>query len=825
MSKTNFDQASLHSVIKSNFLGAACVSIILILPLPQASAQEGEAVLEEVLVTARRYEESLQDVPVSVSAMTSDYIQAQGINNVRNIIEMSPGGSYTGFNKMQQEFTLRGVSSQTEGSSGDSSVVTVIDNVVISREFMKSQAFFDMERVEILRGPQGTSFGRNATSGMMHLITARPEHEFSGRIIVDAGEYDAYGVEAYFTGGLSETVAGRLAVNYDTRSGFTDDVDAGPSVGGVPDSSFGGDLGAEQNYAIRGSLLFNPNDDLEVFVKAEYNKVDDDNPAPRKGQDCTIWYQADFPEPSIVGAPQPPWTQYPNWFDSCDPFQTTVSNKTYLGPHFLEREIFNLTGEIDWAINSELSLTSVTGYLDGSSDYLIELHGGPNNSAWQSTQNDAWQFSQELRLDNHAAGNSLRWLGGVYFLTDDQTRDDANIFYVDNAAGDPAVGDPQAGSRPEGRDIKQQNNETTSIGVYGELSFDLSDKLIGTVGARYSKDEKDYSVAHYGWGWGGPIDTLTDGVDSNGDGTPDEICVFAPGGPPDWGLRFCGSPSDPVGFSTPVPTSHDWDNVSFKGSLAYAFTDDHMGYVLVSSAYKTGGFQNEPFNPTDALVPFNEETVINYEVGFKGTFNDRFRLNVSAFFSDYDDLQLFLFKTSPTGDYNQVTENAANAEITGIELEWLAQITDNFRFSGSFARIDAEFVDTLIDTDGDTIPEDYSGTRPENSPEWTATAVVELDLAFSNGSGITLRADYRGTGDFYDGIGEPANRNHDGFSVVGVRGTWYSADNRLSIALWGRNITDKLYTINVGPDQPNINQLNFEYGPPITFGGTVSYSF
>lgn len=827
MLRTNIEESLFNSVIKTFLPMAACALVALVVqPAPvfaqAADDQDDDSMLEEVTVTARRYEESLQDVPVSINAMTDDYIEAQNIGDVRNIIEMSPGGAYTAFNKMQQEYSLRGVSSQTEGSSGDSSVVTVIDNVVISREFMKSHAFFDMERVEVLRGPQGTSFGRNATSGMMHLITARPSHESSGNVTVDVGDYGLLGVEAYTTGSLSETVAGRLAINYDSRDGFTKDIDAGPDVFGNPDTEFGRDLGAEQNFAVRGSLLFNPNDDVEVFVKAEYNKDDDDDPAPRKGLDCTQPYQADFPVPSIVGAPQPGWVYYPNWFPSCDPYEHSVSNLTSLGPYFLEREMLNFAMDIDWAINEDLTLTSVTGYLSGESDYLIEMHGGPNNSGFQSTQNDGWQFSQEFRLNNHGSGSNVRWLAGLYFLTDDQTRDDANIFYVDDAVGDPQH---PSGFRPEGRDIKQQNNETTSIGIFGEVNFDLSDKLTASIGLRHSQDDKDYSVAHYGWGWGGPIDGLTDGIDGDGDGNPDEVCTFAPGGPPDFGLRFCGSPADPVGFSTPIPTSHDWDNTSYKASLSYAFNDDAMGYALVSTGYKTGGFQNEPFNPDDALVPFDEETVTNIEIGYKATINGRFRLNASLFSSDYDDLQLFLFKTTPTGDYSQFTENAANAEISGLELEWTAVLTDNLTFSGSFASIDAEFVDTLIDTDGDTVPEDFNGTRPENSPEWTATAALDYRWTLGNGSSMSLRADYRGTGDFYDGIGERPDRNHDGFSVLGLRASWYSADDKWAVSLWSRNANDELYTINVGPDQPNIHQLNYEFGPPRTVGGTVSYNF
>lgn len=779
-------------------------------PAQDNGDERSSAVLEEVVVTARRYEENIGDVPVSVNVMSAEYLEAGGLSNVRDVIDFSPGGVSTSFNKMQDEYSLRGVSSQTEGPSGDSSVATVIDSVPITREFMKSQAFFDMQSIEILRGPQGTSFGRNASSGLIHLKTARPRQEFGSSITAEVGSDEQYRVEGFITGAIGQTAAGRLAVHVDSLNGF------------ITDTRTGDGLGAEQNVSVRGSLLFNPSDRVEIYLKAQFSSDEDDNPTPRKGRDCTIPYQADFPEPSVVGAPQPAWTQFPNWFDSCDPFETTISTPTYLGKFFLERDITTLTAEITWDFGDGLTLTSVTGYLDGDSNYLIDAHGGPNNSMFQSTQNDGSQLSQEFRIDNQGSDSTTHWLAGVYFLDDEQIRDDQNIFYVDDAVGDPQ---PPSGFRPEGRDVKQQINDTRSLGIFGELTFDVSDRVSLAIGGRYSEDDKDYGVAHYGWGWGGPIAGLTDGIDADDDGVLDNQCMFGPGGPPTWGLRFCGDPQNPVGFVTPVTSSGSWDNFSGKASLSYAINDDHMVYGLISQGYKTGGFQNEPFNPSDAVIPYDEETVINYEIGFKGTFNERFRIYATAFFTDYEDLQMFLFRTSATGDFNQVTENAANVEITGVELDYAWQVTDNFRFSGTFAFIDSELKDAFIDTDGDGIPEDFSGTRPDNTPDFSGTAIAEYTVWLGSDASIILRADWRGLSDVFDDIGEQADRRHDSYDVFGARATWVSADEDWSVAVWGRNLGDEAYTINVGPPQPNVNQLNFMYGQPRSYGVVLTRNF
>jgi len=276
-------------------------SLLILASFASAGAfaqQDGEQVesslLEEVTVTSRRIEERLQDVPISVNVMTADYLDAQNMDQVKDVIDKSPGTGFTRFNKLQNVYSMRGLNSQTEGSAGDPSVLTVIDDVVIVKDYMKSAEFFDVERVEVLRGPQGTSFGRNTTGGMVHIISKRPTDEFEGMFRAGIGNYDHWEADGVVSGALSEQMKGRLAVHYTTHDGYTRDV--------LRDV----DLGSEENISLRGSLLFTPSEDVEVYLKAEYSK-DDDEPPVRQPRNCTD--------------PQEPLT---NFIDPCSPWETAI---------------------------------------------------------------------------------------------------------------------------------------------------------------------------------------------------------------------------------------------------------------------------------------------------------------------------------------------------------------------------------------------------------------------------------------------------------------------------------------------------------------------
>lgn len=757
---------------------------------PTIAGDADEArIFEEITVTSRRYEESLQDVATSVNAMTDDYLRKQGISTVNDVIDFSPGGAYVRFNKMQAEYSMRGINSQSEGSSGDSSVQTIIDNVVITKDFLKNPAMFDIERVEVLRGPQGTSFGRNASAGLIHIITKRPTDEFEAGITVNGDTFNSIGADAYISGPLTETLSGRLAVNYDYSDGY------------MQSQSTGDRLGGEKNFAIRGSLLFNPSDDLQIYLKVEYNK-DDDETSVRRSADCTV--------PMIDGtgtsaAAQEVGPGHPAWvddngdafvfFDSCDFWKTEISD----GDFFIKREMVNVTSEIVYNLNDEISLTSVTSYISGNNEYLIEANGTPRNIMFQANENDAWIFSEEIRVDNQASADKLHWLFGVYYMRDHQNRFDENRFYL----GEAAFGL----NRPETIDTRINSGDTESIGLFGEVSYDISDDLTARGGLRWSQDNKDYTSQHFGYGRGAIIEGFAD-------------CTFSP---PD-GLFNCGSAGNPVGLVDPVSVSDSWSYVSYKASLEYKLDDTKLLYVLASSGYKTGGFQNEPFLVEDQTIPYDKETSTNYEIGFKGDLGDRFRVNASAFYISYDDMQILQF-IELGESFSQIVRNAKGANVYGIELETVWQVTDHFRLSGSIALIDSTFKSGTLIQAGTGAPTDFGGTHPDNAPTWTGTAIAEYDIEIGGGNLITLRGDWRGRSDVFDDIGEIEERRRPGINKFGARISYIPESEAWSFSVWGKNLTQEADIIGVGPPQPNNLQRPVAFAPPRSFGFEFSANF
>jgi len=785
---------SARSAIKPILFGAASSAALAAMISSGALAQDDASArddrgLDRIVVSARRFEESVQDAPLSVNVMDAESLRKQGIVRVKDVVQNSPGTTYQRFNKLQDEYSMRGIASQTEGTSGDSSVQTVIDNVVISKDFMKNPEIFDVSRIEVLRGPQGTSFGRNATAGLVHIISNRPTDEFEYGLTGEAGSHGRYATDGFINGPLGDTLSARLAFNFDRYDGYTESVSTGDGLDG------------QKNYAIRGSLFYEPSDRFSAYVKVEYSEDNDEGPV-RRSQDCTIPQIGPGPRPP--GPPPPPFGG--SFTDPCDPFKTEISSGF---DFFLDRQILNATAELVYNINDDFALTSVSGYLDGESDYFIDANGTPFNVLFQNTQNEAESFTQEIRLDNQASSSRLKGVVGFFFLTDEHDRFDENQFFID--AGLP-------GSRVDTFDTKVSTNDTTSYGIFGELNLAVTDRLTASFGGRWSRDEKDYAIAHFGSGFGGPIEGLV------GCGN------FPPGPPP-----VCGTPAAPVGFTTPVPVSDSWNDVSLKGSLDYAVNDNLTFYALVAQGYKTGGFQPEPLTPAAALVPFDEETATNYEIGFKGDFSDRLRLNVAAYKTKYKDLQLTQF-VNVGGAFFSVISNAGAADVYGVEVESILQVTDDFRLSGSFSYLDSEFDEgtVLPDDDDPTTLVDFAGVRPDNVPDWTASVAGEYDIHFSNGSLITLRGDWRSRSEAFDDVNEgfifdggatlteAPRRVRPGVDLVGVRAEWTSPNGRYSVAGWGRNLLDEAEIFNIGPDQPNTNQNATAFGVPRTWGFTVT---
>jgi iron complex outermembrane receptor protein len=418
-------------------------------PTAEEAAFAPARVIEEVIVTARKIDENLQTVPVAVTALNAGTIRELDIRYVTQTLRMIPGATSAVNTPSQQVYSIRGISSGSDSATADSGVLVMVDNEVVSRSFMQSATMYDVDRVEVLRGPQGTTFGRNSAGGVIHVLNRLPrrEKEISGELTL--GNYDFVQFDGVLNGAIGDSWAGRLSFHYGDRVGYSQD----PETGETHDDM--------TNYSMRGQLLFEPNDQLSILLRTHYTKLDLNNPSPRKPIDPTLPYDS-------------PFTSYQD--PSLHPWD--VQNSEGLS---FERDIYGISGEIYWDIG-DVRLSSITAYRHGDDNSVRDIFGTPDPLLDEDVLNDADTFSQELRFDNSAAGGRVSWLVGLFYLREEHFRSEDKRVLFDTVAST--------------RTFFTQDNTTNSLGLFGEIDFALTDRTHLTVGGRYSQDEKDYKGFH-----------------------------------------------------------------------------------------------------------------------------------------------------------------------------------------------------------------------------------------------------------------------------------------------------------------------------------------
>ena len=761
----------------------------------QENVENNRGLLDQVIVTARRTSESINDAPLSIGVLGKDFLADQKIESIEEVLGQTPGATFLVFSKAQPEKSLRGfVAPSTGNASAEQSIVTVVDGFSLTKDAFKSPPIFDLERVEVLRGPQGTTFGRNASIGLIHLVTAKPTFENEAGFNITAGTDDLFEVDGYANFPVGENLAVRFAANYDTEDGKTSDTVTGEGLDG------------ESNYAVRLSALWEPTDRFRANVKLEYSE-DNDEADVRRAVDSTI-PTIDGPRASdfaFVGA----FANHPNngltFFDSDDPFETQQSTDREF---FFDRQIFTASAELSYDLTDDITITSITGYQDGEGEGLADVLGTPVNLVFQNVVNDGSIFSEEIRIDNLASSDRLRWLAGAYYLDDNESRFQQNQFYQPNL--DTGVSFfPQIPSFI----TDDAENDTESVALFGEVYYDLTDQIEVVIGGRWSRDEKDAVISATGSGFFPFLGGL-------------QGCPTNPGPP-----ITVATPDNPCGF-TNVEVSDNFSDFTGKASISYKINDEHTVYALFSQGFKSGGFQNSARSAAAAATPFGEETVDNYELGWKGEINNQARFSLTGFFQEADGIQTVTLES--VGDsFASVTSNLGSVESFGIEGDLTYQVTENFRIGGTFAAIDAELQDTeiVLARDANGVPTnvvDLSGQRPEVAPRWTGTAYAEYEHELANGNILSLRGDFTGRDSIFDG-------NEDRATTVRVRPTTtnfgarigyeFGEDLQYKLLFWGKNLNEDEDISNIGPFQPNTLQLPVGFSLKREMGVTLSAKF
>jgi len=447
---------------KKHPLAVCCIPVAIAGATAAIPAHAQSNVLEEIVITAQKREQNLQDVGVSVTAFSGDQLDALGFQNSTDLVVHTPGLDANGFGGgAVSTFNIRGVGQNDFSANQEAPVAVYIDEAYISSNVSTRFSLFDIERAEVLRGPQGTLFGRNATGGLVHYVTRNPSQEFEGFVDVQFGDAGRQRAEGAIGGGISDTLSGRLAFIYNKDDGLIEN-----NFPGAAD-----DIRRTDDYSIRGKLLFEPSDDLSILFKAQYSDED----ASPGGYSFGLLPGVETDFFGYSDADGDPFTVENDF----DPYQTTEINE------------FGLT--VNWDIG-DFTLTSVTNYQDVDSEYAEDADVSPNSLFHYIQDVEVEQVSQEIRLSWE--GQKHRTVVGLYYLD------------IDNEVAVSEFGDVFFGPGVVlGIDAVQ---DTTTYAIFGQTEFDLSETLSLTAGLRLNRDEKDYDLRSPDFGFTDYTSDFTD---------------------------------------------------------------------------------------------------------------------------------------------------------------------------------------------------------------------------------------------------------------------------------------------------------------------------
>ncbi len=727
--------------------------------------------LDEVIVTAQKREESSQNIGIAITVLDSDRLINSEVNNIQDIQHLAPSmqvGESFGFAQLM----IRGVGTDNPFAGGDPSVAMHIDGVVTGQSSAQFGSLFDVERIEVLRGPQGTLYGRNTTGGSVNVITKKPTEETTGYARLALGNYDLVKFDGAVGGSLSENLQGRIAVRSVNRSGYGENI------------ATGDDIDDANQLSARVQLLWLIGDNMDLRFAVEHHEEDDTNYMPK--------FRAASYDPALLPALEPQPTTGVRASDPRD------LNSNVNLQNVRDQNSYSL--EYNWSISDTLSLTSLTNQQDFEKVPQADFDMTANDFYIWSESFEVDQFSQELRLDFD--GERVHGLVGLYYFTEEiasENRLDIRLvpqFIADSVPGlsgcgfDDNVSDQIIGAPVEDLCFLFRGTaEAEAYALFANVVIDLTDSWTLNLGARYS-DETRQGDTDYWTAPGAPILTFAD--------------------------------------------KRSFDKVTPSVRLEWRPADDLMFYGSFSQGFKSGIFLSGQRSPV--LEP---ELVDAWELGMKGMFLDRrLQFNTAAFFSDFTDLQQGRSVPAGTSGFTLVYENAASAEIKGIEAEltWLA--TDKLRIDGSATYLDAAFVDYvstdpfrtvfqqlgLIPPDVD-LSEQLAGNSMVQSPElsWMLGATLDFMQTSGGWSGsTTVAASYKDK--VYFSQFNHDELSQDGVTVVNANMIFTGPDGKWAVNVWGKNLTDE--TIYMGTFILNSSRTNAGFlAPPRTWGVTVGYNF
>jgi iron complex outermembrane receptor protein len=755
--------------------------------LPGFAAAQDQAAdmndgIGDIVVTAQRREQNLQDVPVAVTAFSGETIANLGIQSSADIAGVVPNleiGLPAGEGN-QPLIYIRGVGLSDTNSNNAGANGVYVDEVYIASPGAQTFQLFDLERVEVLKGPQGTLYGRNATGGAINFISAKPSREFTAQGSFSVSSFDTVSGEAAVGGPISDRARFRISGTGTQSKGYVHNLLTGRRENGLG------------SFALRGQLALDVTDNFDALLNVHGGKVDVRSPQFRSlglldpDTGFTTLCASDAIAANLCG----------NALGYVSPqgFYDGDYNKS----ERLEVGNWGTSARLNWDLGG-VTLTSISAYDWNDKTHREDSDASPDSLLQIDYKVRSESFTQELRLSG--AGGGVNWVAGVYYLHEtlrqNQTVDlfrDLRAFTPDGGAYLPLSPDDPTPPVLFSRTLNSQKTDAASI--FGQIEIELAPSLRATVGGRYNYERKKFTAAaQYEEG------AITFGPYEDAGVVYDAVTVPVAGG---------------IAPNYAFHQRKSFKNVSFKVGLDYDVTDDVMAYASVATGFKSGGFNGGflDFDPAQAEIqaqPFNEETLTAYEIGLKSTLLDRrLRFNAAAFYYDYKDLQLYTLINTGALPLS-LLDNAANATIYGAEFEMIARPVDRLDITLNLGLLDTEIKNFV------TADADYSGNRLALSPKLTFSGVVNYEVPLSSGLALTIQPSFSYRSSQYFSADNNPLMKQDGYWLLGGRVALKDEGGRWEVALFGRNLTRKKY-INYAVDLSDFGFIEQFRGEPRMFG-------
>jgi len=801
--------------------------------------------LSQITVTAQKRVQTLQDVPITMTTLPEQQLHDAGVKDIKDLQNVVSGLSVSSTSSESQTTArIRGIGTVGDNPGLESSVGVTIDGVPRPRNGVAFGDLGELERIEVLKGPQGTVYGKNTSAGEINIVTKHPEFKEEGYAEMTLGNYGGVGVDASYNNTIGKHTAFRVYAVDRQHDGYMD-----VNTAGGPRTL---DTDSDQSFqSVRGQLLIEPSNDVNILLIGDYTQRDENC--------CAGVTIQRGPTAAIVNALS---AGGQGVIDAADPSRRLAYSNDGTRQKVTDE---GLSSEINWTTPwfGNALFTSVTSVRkwDGNNSADLDYSGAPIWTRKYSPDHNYVRFhtwTQELRL----AGSTdhVDWLGGLYFDGERLDRNDSitlgaayepylSIALLNNIAGSfpPGLVDTsnaatflsQASGLPYGTALSgTASNDTfhqdsSSSAAFGNVTWHATDKLDITLGARYTHEKKTLD-SYY---------SRPNGAYACGSGLTNPTGVAG-------ALASRGVPVPYLGAITPTVIGYmclPWSNVLFDGrqttqersanewsgtaKASYRWSEDVMTYLSAARGYKAGGFNLDSVQSGNGMsdgpagifpvedTSFPGEFVDSYELGIKTTWADgNLLLDAAVFESDYSNFQLNSFLGT-----SYVVRSVQHLDTHGLDLDllWQTGIT-GLTVQGGATYLHAKYGDELLpDADLALLP----GSTPSFAPEWQASASVAYQ--WNMGSRLMGRFSLGGkyTSDYNTGSNLAPSKQQDSYTTMDARFTIGAQDKGWSIELWGRNLTDETYT-QVGFDAPlQTGSTNAFLGAPRTYGVTGRLNF